>query len=99
MRSPATSTSSDAEIVAEVSGHVDIDGEEESDDEEQPTHCISKTAFQDVMNAITVLKDCSLFSNFGADLMKAFKDVNRAFGLDCLSNKKQSIMKDFLQTL
>ena len=29
--------SSDAEIIAEVSGHVDID---ELDDEEQPTDCI-----------------------------------------------------------
>ena len=44
---------------------------------------------------ITVLEDCSLFSNFGADLMKALKEVNRAFDLDCLSNKKQSTIKDF----
>ena len=85
-----TSTSSDADIIAEVSGHVDIDDEEESDDEEQPTDCISKPAFKDVMNTITVLEDYSLFSNFEADLMKALKDVNRAFDLDCLSNEKQS---------
>ena len=32
-----TSTSSDAHIIAEVSGHADIDDEEESNDEEQPT--------------------------------------------------------------
>ena len=31
------------------------------------------------MNAITVLEDYSLFSNFGVDLMKALKDVNHAF--------------------
>ena len=41
----------------------------------------------------------SLFSNFGADLMKALKDVNCAFDLDCLSNKKQSTIKYFFQTL
>ena len=51
------------------------------------------------MNAITVLEDYSLFSNFGADLMKALKDVNRAFDLDGLSSKKQSTIKGFFQTL
>ena len=40
------------------------------------------------MNEITILEDYSLFSNFGADLMKALMDINRAFDLDCLSNKK-----------
>ena len=49
------------------------------------------------MNAITVLEDYSLFSTFGAYLMKAVKGVNRAFDLDCLSNKKQSTMKDFFK--
>ena len=86
----ATSISSDADIIAEASGHLDIDDEEESNDEEQPTDCISKPVFKDVMNAITVLEDYSLFSNFGADLMKALNDVNRAFDLDGLSSKKQS---------
>ena len=61
-----TSTSSDPDIIAEVSGHVDID-DEESDDEEQPTDCTSKPPFKDAMNAFTVLEDYSLFSNFGAD--------------------------------
>ena len=81
-------------IIAEISGHVDID-----DDEEQPTDCISKPAFKDVMNTITVLEDYSLFSNFRADLMKALKDVNRTFDLDCLSHKKQSTITAFFQTL
>ena len=93
-----TSTASDADIIAEVSGHVDIDYEEESDGEEQPTG-ISKPAFKDVMNAITVLEDYSLFSNFEADLMKTLKDANRAFDLDCLCNKKRSTITDFFQTL
>ena len=74
-----TSTSSDADIIAEVSGHVDIDNEEEPDDEKQPTDCISKPVFKDVMNAIIALEDHSLFSNFGADLMKVIKDVNLCF--------------------
>ena len=52
-----TSTLPDADIIAEVFGHADVDDEEESDDEEQPTDCVSKSAFNDVMNVITVLKD------------------------------------------
>ena len=82
-----TSTSSDADIIAEESGHVDINNEKESDAEEQPTDCISGPAFKYVMNAITVLEEYNLFSNFGADLMKTLKDVNRAFDLNCLSDK------------
>ena len=86
-----TSTSSDADIIVEVSGHT------EYDNEGQPTDCIWKRAFKDVINAITILEDSSLFSKFATDLMKAFKDVNCAFDLDCLSNKKQSTIKTFLQ--
>ena len=71
----ATSTSSDANIIAEVSGHVDIDNEEESDDEEQPTDCISKPVFKDVVNATTVFEDYSLFSKFGADLTETLRIV------------------------
>ena len=56
-----TSTSCDEDIIVGVSGHVDINDEEESDDEEQPTDCISKPAFKDVMNVINVLEDYSLF--------------------------------------
>ena len=86
-----TSTSSDADIIVEVSGH------NEYDNEGQPTDCIWKRAFKDVINVITILEDYSLFSKFATDLMKAFKDVNCAFDLDCLSNKKQSTIKNFLQ--
>ena len=39
------------------------------------------------MNAITVLEEYNLFSNFGADLTKTLKDINRAFDLNCLSDK------------
>ena len=86
-------------IIAEVSGHGDIDDGEESGDEEQPTDCISKPAFKDVMNAITILEGYSLFSNFEVDLMKAVKDASCALDLDCLSNKTRSTMKDFFQII
>ena len=63
----------------QVSGHNDIDDEEESDDKEQPADCISKPAFKGVMNAIHVLEHYSLFSNFGADLMKALNVLKLCF--------------------
>ena len=59
---------------------------------------VFRNHFKDIMNAITVLEEDSLFSNFGADFMKALNDVNHAFDLDCLSSKKQSTIKYFFQT-
>ena len=78
-----TGTASDAHIIAEVTGRAhDADDEENSDNEEQPTECLTKRSFNDVMNSITILEDYSLFSNLGDDLMKALKEVNRAIDLN-----------------
>ena len=86
-----TGTVSDADIIAKVTGRAhDADDEEDSDNEEQPTECLTKPSFNDVMNSITIL-----VSNFGDDLMKALKEVNRAIDLDRLSNRKQSNIEDF----
>ena len=83
-----TGTVSDADIIAEVTRRAhDADDEEDSDNEEQPTECLTKPSFNDVMNSITILEDYSLFSNFGDDLMKALKEVNHAINLDRPSNK------------
>ena len=91
-----TGTVSDSDIIAKVTGRAhDADDEEDSDNEEQPTECLTKPSFNDVMNSITILEDYSLFSNFGDDLMKALKEVNRAIDLDRLSNRKQSNIEDF----
>ena len=91
-----TGAVSDADIIAEVTGRPhDADDEEDSDNEEQPAECLTKPSFNDVMNSITILEDYSLFSNFGEDLMKALKEVNRAINLDRLFNKKQSNIEDF----
>ena len=65
----------------------------------QPTDCISKPDFKDVINIVTGLPEYNLFSNFAFDLMKALKDVYRGFDLDWLSNEKQSTIKYFFQTL
>ena len=91
-----TGTVSEADIIAEVTGRAhDADDEEDSDNEEQPTECLTKPSFNDVMNSITILEDYSLFSNLGNDLMKALKEINRAIDLNRLSNKKQSNIEDF----
>ena len=91
-----TGTVSDADIITEVTRRAhDADDEENSDNEEQPTECLTKPSFNDVMNSITILEDYSLLSNFDDDLMKAPKEVNRAIDLDRLSNKKQSNIEDF----
>ena len=91
-----TGTVSDADIIAKVTGRAhDADDEEDSDNEEQPTEFLTKPSFNDVMNSITILEDYNLFSNFGDDLMKALKEVNRAIDLDRPSNKKQSNIEYF----
>ena len=91
-----TGTVPDADINAEVTGRAhDADDEEDSDNEEQPTECLTKPYFNDEMDFITILEDYSLFSNFGDNLIKALKEVNRAIDLDRLSNKKQSNIEDF----
>ena len=45
----------------EVSGHVNINDEEESDNKRQPTDCISKPASKDVMNTIAGTKTTVCF--------------------------------------
>ena len=47
------------------------------------------------MDAITLLENYSLFTKFGADLMKALEDINRVVDIDSQSNKRQSIITDF----
>ena len=48
LETSVASGSSDAEIIVEVPGHVDVNYEKESSDEEQPTHCISKPSLKNI---------------------------------------------------
>ena len=92
---PFASLDVEEDVMEDLKNDLEADDEENSGNEEQPTQCLSKPSFNDVMNSITILEDCSLFSNFGDDLMQALKEVNRAIDLDRLSNKKQSNIEDF----
>ena len=49
----------------------------------------TKPSFNDAMDAITLLENYSLFTKFGADLMKALEDINRVMDIDSQSNKRQ----------
>ena len=82
------------DIIAEISGHDAVDTEEESDEEEVSDY-VTKPSFNDAMDAITLLENYSLFTKFGADLMKALEDINRVVDIDSQSNKRQSIITDF----
>ena len=88
-----TNKSSDEDIIAEISGHDAADAEEESDEEEVSNY-VTKPSFNDAMDAITLLENYSLFTKFGADLMKALEDINRVVDIDSQSNKRQSIITD-----
>ena len=86
-----TCTLSDAEIIAEISGNSADSSDDEPDDEEnEATEILTKSSCTDLMNAIGILEDYSLFSNFGTDMMIALKNVNRAIDLDSLLKKKNS---------
>ena len=89
-----TNKSSDEDIIAEISGHDAVDAEEESDEEEVSDY-VTKPSFNDAMDAITLIENYSLFTKFGADLMKALEDINRVVDIDSQSNKRQSIITDF----
>ena len=82
------------DIIAEISGHDAVDAEEESDEEEVSDY-VTKPSLNDAMDAITLLENYSLFTKFGADLMKALEDINRVVDIDSQSNKRQSIITDF----
>ena len=56
-------------MIANISVHFAIKDQEESDDKEQPTVCILKPTFKEVINTNTFLEDYSLLSEIGADLI------------------------------
>ncbi|XP_065658063.1 tigger transposable element-derived protein 4-like [Hydra vulgaris] len=87
---------SDEDIIAEVSEHDAIETEEESDDK-----CVgisdnaTKPSLNEAMHAVNVLENYSLYSNFGDDLTKALKDINRVIEMDLKASKRQSTFTDF----
>ena len=86
--------SPDEDIIAEVSGYDAIETEEESDEERiGVSDDATKQSLNKVMQAITVLENYGLYSNFGDDLTKALKDIN------CVLTWIYKLIKDNLQLL
>ena len=84
-------------IIAKVSGNSAESSDDDSDVEETETcEMGNKATSTDVMNAISILEDYSLYSKFGTDMLKALKYVNRAVDLESFLNKKSRISKIIL---
>ena len=76
------------EILAEINDDVkeESDGEEEDPNEFEP---INKPGIKDAREALQVLEDVSLFSEFGESMLKSLKQLNRSLDREELSHKKQ----------
>ena len=83
-----------AEIIAEVTGtQEDNSDNEESDNREGEP--IIKPGIEEVRKAIGILKDFSLYSNFGEAMMRSFKKFNFNVEKEYVFNKKQTLISDF----
>ena len=83
-----------AEIIAEVTGtQEDNSDNKESDNREGEP--IVKPGIEEVPKAIGILKDFSLYSNFGEAMMRSFKKFNFNVEKEYVFNKKQTLISDF----
>ena len=82
------------EIIAEVTRTQDdnSDNEESDNREGEP---IIKPGIEEVRKAIGILKDFSLYSNFGEAMMRPFKKFNFNVEKEYVFNKKQTLISDF----
>ena len=83
-----------ADIIAEVTGAQEED-EKEEDDEGEDEDVIRKPTTEEVLKAISVLEDFSLFSSFEKAMMKSLKDLNHNVEKDVLCTRKQTFISDF----
>ena len=80
---------SDADIIDGIMGHDYESENDDDDDNEQQVETLKKPDIKDVMNALSLLEDYSLFSTFGADIRKHVGEASRLLCLDTLARKKQ----------
>ena len=79
---------SDADIIDGIMGHDYESENDDDDDNEQQMETLKKPDIKDVMNALSLLEDYSLFSTFGADIRKHVGEASRLVCLDTLAKKK-----------
>ena len=85
---------SDADIIDGIMGQDyesedDDDDDDDDDDNEQQMETLKKPDIKDVMNALLLIEDYSLFSTFGAEIRKHVGEASRLLCLDTLARKKQ----------
>ena len=86
---------SDADIIDGIMGHDYESENDDDDDNEQPVETLTKPDIKDVMNALSLLEDYSLFSTFGADIRKHVGEASRLVCLDTLARKKQCKIENY----
>ena len=84
-----------AEIIAEVTGTQEDDDLNEQNDDIEDENLITKPGAQEVLKAISVLEDFSLYSNFGEAMIRSLKDLNYNVQKEFLFTKKQTVISDF----
>ena len=83
-----------AEIIAEVNGtQEDNPDDEESDNVEGEP--ILKLEIKEVLKAIAILQDFSLYSKFGETMIRSLKELDFNVEKKCIFNKKTNIKLDF----
>ena len=80
---------SDADIIDGIMGQDYESEDDDDDDNEQQMETLKKPDIKDVMNALLLIEDYSLFSTFGAEIRKHVGEASRLLCLDTLARKKQ----------
>ena len=87
---------SDEDILAEVSVHAaKSDGEIHTNYVDDENDEIVKPSWNETRDAINILEDYSLVSNFGVDLRNALTDIDRIVNKDERACKKKTAITDF----
>ena len=89
---------SDANIINDVTGCVEIK-DDEAEDEDVPEEDIrlSSPSYEEVVKAISIVERHSVFTTFGDDLRKALRDVTRIVERAHIANTKQTNIDQFFQ--
>ena len=89
---------SDREILAEIIGRQEEDSDED-EDENDDGEPIVKPGIEQAREAIRILEDFSLFSQFGEAIPRSLKEINRGVDKEEQCTKKQVPITDFFKEI
>ena len=89
---------SDREILAEIIGRQEEDSDED-EDENDDGEPIVKPGIEQAREAIRILEDFSLFSQFGEAMLRSLKEINRVVLTKEQCTKKQVPITDFFKEI